>query len=248
MTSLSSSKRLYEHVARELASQIADGSYVVGDRLPSERVLATQYGISRPTVREAVIALELDGLVEVKLGSGVYVVARYPRSGQAGVTDVGPFELLETRRAFEGEVCALAAQHATEEDFDTLAALIHEIEDTADDVAMSEDADRRFHLAIAKSTQNSAMVSVVDMLWEIRERSPQYRLLTDKARAAGVTPRSDEHEMILSALRSRDADVARRAMHTHISRVLSWLLRATEVHEVEQARARVTAQRMRYVS
>ena len=111
---------------------------------------------------------------------------------------------------------------------------------------MSQDADRRFHLALAKATQKSAMVAVVDMLWEIRERSPQDRLLTDKARTAGVTPRSDEHSMILASVRSGDADVARSAMHTRLSRVLSWLLEATEIHEVEQVRARADAQRRRH--
>ena len=248
MTDLTTTKRLYERVARDLSQKIADGTYAVGQRLPAERHLAITYAVSRPTVREALIALEIDGLVDVRMGSGVYVLATSPQSGQAGRMDVGPFELLEARRAFEGEACALAAEHATEEDFATLCALVVEIEAHADDILLSEDADRRFHLALAKATQNSAMVAVVDMLWEIRERSPQYRLLSDKARAAGVTPRSDEHMMILNAVRSRDASVARRAMHTHLSRVLSWLLEATEVHEVEQARERANAQRRRYVA
>lgn len=239
-------KRLYERVARDIAAKIAEGSFAIGQRLPAERHLAATYSVSRPTVREALIALELDGLVDVRKGSGVYVVSHTPKGGQAGRTDIGPFELIEARRAFEGEVCALAATLATEDDLAVLAALIVEIDENAGDVALSEEADRRFHLALAKATQNSAMVAVVDMLWEARERSPQYRLLTEKARAAGVTPRSDEHAMILNAVKSREAEVARRAMHTHLSRVLSWLLEATEVHEVEQVRARAHAQRRRY--
>ncbi len=72
------SKRLYEQVADQLSARIAAGTYIVGERLPSERDLAAAFGVSRPTVREAVIALELDGLVEVKTGSGVYVIARAP--------------------------------------------------------------------------------------------------------------------------------------------------------------------------
>src|SRR5688500_12828765 len=92
-------RRLYEQVAHDIANDIASGKYAVGQRLPSERDLAQVFGVSRPTVREAIISLELDGLVEVRLGSGVYVMSRHPPGGQAGAKDIGPFELLEARRA-----------------------------------------------------------------------------------------------------------------------------------------------------
>ena len=74
-------RRLYEQIAQQLAKSIADGKYEVGQRLPSERELAQAFDVSRPTVREAIIALELDELVEVRLGSGVYVVNRQPPAG-----------------------------------------------------------------------------------------------------------------------------------------------------------------------
>src|SRR5690349_12503524 len=101
MSPRSQTGRLYEHVDQDLAAGIGRRDFKVGQRLPSERDLANTYGVSRPTIREAIIALELDGLVEVRLGSGVYVTARAPRGGQAGETDIGPFELLEARRAIE---------------------------------------------------------------------------------------------------------------------------------------------------
>ena len=96
--------RLYERVAEDLAGRIAAAEFMLGRRLPSERDLAQSYAVSRPTIREAIIALDLDGLVEVRVGSGVYVTARLPRGGEAGAMDVGPFELLEARRAIEGEI------------------------------------------------------------------------------------------------------------------------------------------------
>jgi len=74
--------RLYDRVAKGVAAKIADGEFAVGERLPSERELALAYGVSRPTVREAVFALELDGLVEVRKGVGVFVVAQSPRGGR----------------------------------------------------------------------------------------------------------------------------------------------------------------------
>jgi len=149
--------RLYERVAQDIAGKIAAGQHVVGQRLPSERDLAQAYSVSRPTIREAIIALELDGLVEVRLGSGVYVTARLPRDGQAGEMDVGPFELLEARRAIEGEACALAAALISDDQLDELQTLVAEMQaENARDVVMSEDADRRFHMLIANATQNSA--------------------------------------------------------------------------------------------
>jgi len=234
--------RLYDRVAKDVAAKIADGEFAIGERLPSERELALAFGVSRPTVREAIFALELDGLVEVRKGVGVFAVAKSPRGGEAAVTDMGPFELLEARRAFEGEACAVAASRIRETDVEDLENLLREI-DYSGDVLAAEDADRRFHLRIAEITGNSAIHAVVEMLWEARDRSPQYRFLTDKAHEARVVPREDEHAKILDALRARDPAKARAAMRSHITLVVDALLKATEVHELEQAKARVEAQR-----
>jgi len=171
-------------------------------------------------------------------------MASTPNGGRASETDIGPFELLEARRAIESEACTLAAPRITDDELAELTALVGEMQ--SDDVARSEDADRRFHVAIARATQNSAMTASVEMLWDARARSPQYRLLSDKAHQAGVTPRVAEHAVILDALRTRDADTARTAMRNHLSNVLESILEATEVHELEQARARVAAHRKRY--
>ncbi|QMW24426.1 FadR/GntR family transcriptional regulator [Sandaracinobacteroides saxicola] len=243
------SGRLYERVAQDLSARILRGEFAVGKRLPSERDLAQTYAVSRPTVREALIALELDGLIEVRVGSGVYVTANQPVGGTAGATDVGPFELLEARRAFESEVCALAAARITPEQIIALELLVDEMRrENERDVVMSEDADRRFHVQIAAATCNSVMVDTVEALWAARARSPQTKLLTLKAQQAGIIPREDEHSAIVDALRRRDPEAARRAMHTHLSRAVDSLLAATEVHEVEQARARVAAERQRYAA
>ena len=81
LRAMSEPRRLYEQISRKLAKSIAEGEYELGQRLPSERELAQAFSVSRPTVREAIIALELDGLVQVRLGSGVYVVNRHPPGG-----------------------------------------------------------------------------------------------------------------------------------------------------------------------
>ena len=245
---MADSRRLYERIAQQLASAIGSAEYEVGRRLPSERELAQQFGVSRPTVREAIIALELDELVEVRTGSGVYVTNREPPSGKTGFKDIGPFELLEARRAIEGESCALAAARMDDAQLAQLSVLIAEMrnENQHDDVERSEDADRRFHELIATCTHNSGMVAAVQMLWDARMRSPQNRSMSLKVRARGVKPRVDEHTAIVRALKRRDPDAARAAMREHLSRVMEELLEVTEVEELERARAQVAEKRRRY--
>jgi DNA-binding FadR family transcriptional regulator len=243
-------RRLYEQISQKLAKAIADGKYAVGQRLPSERELAQAFGISRPTVREAIIALELDGLVEVRLGSGVYVTNRLPPSGTVGAKDIGPFELLEARRLIEGETCALAAVRIDDAQLKQLSALIVEMrnDNRHNEILMSEDADRRFHELIASSTQNSGLIAAVQMLWDARARSPQSHSMDDKGRARGLKPPIEEHAAILRALKRRDPEGARAAMHEHISRVLDDMLKVTEVKELERARAVAAEKRRRYTS
>jgi DNA-binding FadR family transcriptional regulator len=239
--------RLYERVAAQLSEQIVKGRYAVGQRLPSERELAQTHSVSRPTIREAVIALELDGLVEVRLGSGVYVIAPAPRGGRAGATDIGPFELLEARRAIEGEASALAAPRITDATLQELDRLVEVMEiENERDVSAAERADRQFHMLIAEASQNSAMTAAVEALWDARERSPQTQLMSTKAHAAGVYPRIEEHAAIVTALRTRSPEAAREAMRRHLTRVLDSLLAATEVQQIEEARARVEATRQKY--
>ena len=239
--------RLYERVAAQLSEQIATGRYSVGQRLPSERELAQAFSVSRPTIREAIIALELDGLVEVRLGSGVYVIAATPKGGRAGATDIGPFELLEARRAIEGEACALAAPRITDAALEELDKLVGVMEtENERDIGAAERADRRFHMLIAEASQNSAMAAAVEALWDARERSPQTQLMSSKAHAAGVYPQIEEHVTIVTALRTRSPEAAREAMRRHLTRVLDSLLAATEVQQVEEARARVEATRRKY--
>src|SRR5437762_5710118 len=108
------SRRLYRQIADQIAALIDGGEYKPRERLPPERDLAKQLGVSRPSVREALIALEVGGYVEVRMGSGVYVTGKRPiRAAAALPEDSGPFELIRARWMIEGECAALAAKHAT---------------------------------------------------------------------------------------------------------------------------------------
>ncbi|MBW8753368.1 MAG: FadR family transcriptional regulator, partial [Sphingomonadales bacterium] len=171
-----SNDRLYQDLARKLIGELAAGNYPVGSRLPAERELAQQYDVSRPTVREAIIALEVQGLVEVRIGSGAYVL-RLPGRGDIPGFNVTAFELTEARLLFEGEAAALAASEITAEEIREIEALVEEIARENQNPKGTEKADRAFHLAIARATRNQAVFDTIEHLWDLRAKSPEAALL-----------------------------------------------------------------------
>ena len=241
-------QKLYQQVAESIATAIAKGRYAPGSRLPAERDLAEEFKVSRPTIREAMIALEIRGLVGAKKGSGIYVTATLPDlTSTTPELDVGAFELIEARTLFEGEAAALAATAIDAQQLDELRKLLVEMEQ-AGETSAALDADKQFHLAIAKATGNSVVVSVVEMLWTIREQSPLCVHMFAKARREGVTPRVNEHQLIVDALAARDPQLARETMRSHLRRVTDDLLEATRLDMIQKAHADFAAQRQRVVS
>ena len=222
----SSFDRLYQTLARALIAKLSSGKYAVGDRLPAERELSIEYDVSRPTVREAIIALEVQGLVDVRVGSGAYV-KRLPGKTEIPGFNITAFELTEARLLFEGEAAALAASQITDEELNELDALVRAIAAENLSKGGSERADRAFHLSIAAATRNAAIVNTIKELWNLRANSPESALLHEKARTANIKPVVEEHRAIVDALRNRDPAAARTAMRTHLSAVLDSLLFAT---------------------
>ncbi|PZU56994.1 MAG: GntR family transcriptional regulator [Sphingobium sp.] len=235
--------RLYRDIARKLMDRINDGSYPVGGRLPAEREISAEFNVSRPTVREAIIALEVQGLVEVRLGSGAYV-RRQAVSIEKPSFAVTGFELTEARLMFEGEAAALAATNISDDELDELSALIKRI--SVGDASAAEAADHEFHLLIARATRNVAIVQCIEALWALRQTSPDCVLLHARARSAKVKPVVKEHEAIIKALRTRDPASARRAMRAHLGAVIEHLLFATEEEAVERARREAQDTRARF--
>lgn len=239
-------KKLYQHVAAAIEADISDGKFAPGQRVPSERDLAEQFRVSRPTVREAMLALEIRGLVEARHGSGIYVAQPGPAAAGPADLDIGAFELTEARALFEGEAAALAATTISDEELNGLENILGDMVEENEGDSKGEQADRRFHVAIAEATRNAAIVSVVETLWDLRYRSPLCRHMLDKARRVGVKPRIDEHRRLLDALHAHDAQAARRAMREHLERVIEGLLAATELEAVELARTQAAAKRNEY--
>ena len=240
-----SQARLYQDLAQSLMAELAAGRYPIGARLPAERELATAYKVSRPTVREAIIALEVQGLIEVKVGSGAYVRSLPGKEGLRGF-NITAFELTEARLLFEGEAAALAATQITDEEIAEIESLVEAIARENLEPDGAERADRAFHLAIARATRNGAIYDAVEHLWDLRSMSPEAALLHEKARTANIKPVVDEHRAVLNALRDHDPPAARAAMRAHLAQVIDSLLFATEEEAIAEARRIAKAKRDRY--
>jgi len=239
-------RKLYRQVADTIMAAIQSGDYKPGARLPSERDLAAAYKVSRPTVREAMIALEIRGLVESRHGSGIYITEHPPAQMGADDLDIGAFELTEARRLFEGEAAALAATTITDEQLAELETIIADMIKENHRRQTGEMADRRFHVAIARATRNTAITTVIENLWDIRYKSPLCRHMLERARSVGVQPRIGEHRRIFAALKRRDPKAARNAMRDHLARVIEGLLVATETEAVDNARKKAVSKRHEY--
>lgn len=212
-------RRLYRQIADQLRALISKGELVAGARLPAERDLARQFGVSRPSVREALIALEVAGWVEVRTGSGVYVLDRSARSANPiDIPEWGPLELIRARRVVEGETAALAAVHGKRKDFDAMARAIATMHAVVDRNVMPLDSDLAFHMAIVEASGNAVLIETVQGFWDSRKGPLFTRLGGYFESARSWRSAIAEHEAIQAAIVARDPVAARAAMHQHMDK------------------------------
>ena len=235
-------QRLYRQIAGQLRALITEGEWAVGARLPAERDLARQLGVSRPSVREALIAMEVEGWVEVRTGSGVYVLDRSAQAARAGAghsaqiapDEWGPLELIRARRVVEGEVAAMAATQAKRKHITAMARAMASMKADADRGVLPLEGDRAFHTAVVESCGNAVLIETIQRFWDSR-RGPLFERLgghfetVDSWRSA-----IQEHEAIFAAIEQHDAGAARLAMHAHMDQShrrfsVSW--RQTKSHK-----------------
>jgi DNA-binding FadR family transcriptional regulator len=228
------SQRLYRQIADQLAELIRRGEFKPGDRLPSERDLSQQFDVSRASVREALIALEIDGLVDVRVGLGVFVNAAPAANSQVtGLAEPGPFEVLSARYLVEGETAELAARNGSAEDHARIRETLQMMADEVQDTGVGLDADGLFHLRIAEASGNSALVHLVNQLWSFRY-SAMFRKLDEHFDSPRRHEEAiDEHRALVEAIERRDTAAARTAMVAHLDTVRAALERGWELANVQ---------------
>lgn len=228
-------KRPYQLVAEQLKKFLSDEHFQIGDRLPPERSIAEQLTVSRSTVRDAMIMLEIEGLVEVRKGSGIYVSAlldNEPRSEVNQVDSMGTFEMLQARQLVESHIAEFAASQITKNDVVRLRLALDKEKQAILKGEDNELADKAFHLAVAEATQNSALVDVSNQFWTQRENSLSWQTL--HKRLTDISYREkwlNEHEAIFAALKSKKPDIARQAMWQHLESVKQTLLTLSDVED-----------------
>lgn len=238
--------RLYHTVANKILELIDTGAFPPGSRLPGERDLAEKFGVSRVAVREAEIALQAQGRLQIKVGSGVYVQEEVDYSdGQK--PSVGAFELTEARALFEAEAAALAAPIISDETLKELEGYLAVMSGKAAGDITGDEADEAFHQTIARATNNHAIIYVIDNLWQMRGQASKtqtiYRNVCDKDNRS----REQEHQAILDALKARDSSAARVAMRAHFTRMIEALLEATEEEAYAEVKRKASESRSRFL-
>jgi len=214
-------QRLYRLIAEQLRTLIRTGEFAVGSRLPAERELAKQLGVSRPSVREALIALEVEQVIEVRTGSGIYVLkpkARQPSRKKISVAEWGPLELMRARELVESEVAALAARNAKKADIQLICNALQKMREEVAQGKIPRDGDEAFHNAIAQACGNDVLRDTVHGYWQARHGTLSERLgdyfEDQKSWDAALL----EHAAVLDAIRAHNAGAARSAMQRHLKK------------------------------
>jgi len=213
-------RRLYRQIAEQLRALIERGEFAPGTRLPPERDLALQLGVSRPSVREALIAVE--GRVEVRMGSGIYVrasesaVQRDAALLQALHDAEGPLETIRARQLIEAELAAHAALHMKKAQVAGLRDAIVQMEREVAAGRMPTAGDRLFHLRIAEASDNAVLLRIIGLLFDERHNPIFEQLGTHFENAKSWTIAIGEHRAVVDAIVRQSAQGAREAMSLHL--------------------------------
>jgi DNA-binding FadR family transcriptional regulator len=219
--------RLYRQIAALISDRIDEGLFPVGSLLPAERDLSEQLGVSRTSVREALIALEVSGKVSIRVGHGVQILQATPRSDGVGAGaevsegDIGPIQMMEARRLIEPRSAELAALNRDSSNLERIERALEE-QARAESVQSAEyrDWDRTFHLEIAKASGNAALTLLIGTLWDYR-RKPMFEKIEELLMGPNRLYKTPaEHRRIFKAIAAGDRAAARNAMKAHLDAVL----------------------------
>jgi len=213
------SRRLYQQIADQIRDMIERGGFDAGTRLPPERDLAQQLGVSRPSLREALIALDVEGRVEVRSGSGVFVSAVQPDrvvTGRTAALGESPSQLMEARLIVEGEVVTLACARMTDGVLARLRELLKSMAAEIERKRPCVDLDRQFHVTLTEVAGNAVLSRLVGELFDERH-SPISAKISSRFESTRTWKAAlKEHAAVLEALEARDPIAAQAAMRAHL--------------------------------
>ncbi len=215
-----------------LVKLILSGQWPEGARIPAERKLCQQLGIARASLREAMKALELIGVLESRVGDGTFVCPRSeflsrPLLWAITGTDVNELsEIVEARRLIEVDIAGLAAERASQSELQEIAAAVEDLRIALSDPVACLAADLRFHIAIAEAAHNQILLNSIQLLRNLMKHWILIKLQVPKTSAKVLK----QHQEILSAIQSRDAEGARSAMSKHLGTMGKLLIEVVHQH------------------
>ena len=202
-----------------LRRMIENGEIREGERIPTERVLAERFGVSRTCVREALGALKLSGVIHGRPGAGTYLAKVSPggidRSDLLLVEEGSPFEILESRKIIEPAIASLAARKATAADIARLADAMENLRVSAEGAESLTQADRQFHMCMAEATHNRILIRTLGQILDLMQRI-YYPAVGIVGPHDGYY---DTHNEVFRNVRERDSRGAERAMRAHLMAV-----------------------------
>jgi len=241
-----SSTGSYQKIAAKIGELIDSNVFPLGSRLPSEKDLAENFGVSRASIREARIMLQAQGRLELKGREGAYVLDRNTMLLH-NLPRVDALELTEARVLFEAEAAALAAPIITDEAILELESYVAIMSGNEQNEMTADEADAAFHTTIARSTNNHMIVFVVETMWKMRTESAELQRVYRSVCDNDSSHREDEHLMILQALKNRDSTAARRAMRAHFTRILEALIESSEKEAYKAVKQQTSQNRSRFL-
>lgn len=210
--------KVYEAIVEQIRANIESGVWPEGTQLPSERELAEQLNIGRPSVREALRVLEVMGLIEIRPGQGTFVTERSAQSQQIQLLesmlqeDNHVVELLEVREFFEPQIALIAAQSATEDDIKHMEDILERMETVVADGGTGVDENIEFHLALTKAVGNRVLLQIHQLLLYL-SRDPVEQFFQVPGR---LTRSLEGHREILRAIKERNPQEAQQSMLEHL--------------------------------
>ncbi len=217
-------KKMYMKIVEQIRDLIKEDKLKPGDKLPPEQVLAKQFGTSRPSVREALSALEILGIIDSRGVRGNFIKNNnsasvlYEQSIAELQSEESPFELLEARKTIETEIASLAAKKANSSDIKELAALLQKMEDITDDVSKMMVVDREYHLNIASATHNNFLYSVMFTMNQLLEEKLWTTMKERICKLPGYSKKYiNDHTLIFEAIKNKNSEQAKEKMLLHLS-------------------------------
>lgn len=215
-------------IASAIRRQISGGTLAYNDRLPPERELASRFDVARGTIRSALRLLESERYLDIRPGSGAYVVYDSQNAFHPNIQNARPLELIDARFALEPHICRLSVLHGQRAEFQRLETLCYAMEGCGDDPMTFAEADTEFHRLLAETTGNGLLIWIISQINLVRAQ-PEWRRMRALTLNSNIIQRYNlQHRRILEAIVQREPELAANAMKEHLETARLSLTRAAD--------------------